>query len=185
MNKIIVPVLGVIIGVGLTLVAVNVVPTNNHDEQDSLNTYEDAYLSFAYPDDLSLLFNQSGEGRVMSWINWIGSRDDESFYRTLGMFNPEIKYPYHLLDNDYSSWEELKTDKLSYQDDLLANVVEERIINGQEAVYLDMGGFCAHHHELFIQGPEDVVYQFMGGCMSESLWSEILETFSESVEFKQ
>ena len=149
-----------------------------------VNVYEDEYLSFQYPEGMTILREQTGEGRWMVALDWISKVEGKDYLETIAMSNPELRYPYYLEDHDYESWDAFKTDKLALQDDVMVKV-SSASIGGQDAVFIDEGGFCEHHYQLYVEGPTGVVYALTAGCVSNQTWQDLYGTFEESVVFKQ
>lgn len=146
--------------------------------------YEDESLSFEYPKGMTILKEQTGEGRWSVSLNWISKVENKNYFETVSMSNPELRYPYYLEDNDYESWDDLKADKLAiYENDQLA-IASSLSVGGQDAVFVDAGGFCEHHYELYINGPTGTVYVLTAGCVPEQIWKDLYKTFVESVVFK-
>lgn len=187
MSRILLLVIGAVIGAGIISViwAVQPKPVNQVAVQTEEHRYEDGYLSFEYPEDMVILKDQVGEGRLMYMLDWLKPVEDKSYFQTIGMFNPQLDYPYNLSANDYQSWDDLKADKSALQLEDPLMTMTSFSVNGQDAILIDAGGFCEHHYTLFVQGPTGVVYSLTAGCLLDEEWNSLYGAFAKSVEFKQ
>ncbi|MFA5793301.1 MAG: hypothetical protein WC897_05575, partial [Candidatus Gracilibacteria bacterium] len=55
-----------------------------------VNVYEDEYLSFQYPEGMTILREQTGEGRWMVALDWISKVEGKDYLETIAMSNPEL-----------------------------------------------------------------------------------------------
>ena len=148
---------------------------------DLAKEYEDAFLSFEYPDNVELLFSQPMGGRSDSQsIEFLVFDESKNAYRST---NLSLNYMVALGESESSSFESI--------DDLLTNYAEydlettEYTVDGRKSVQIITGDMSGETFFLVVPANESGdAFRFSGAFLSEDV-TTILDLFVQTAELKQ
>lgn len=143
--------------------------------------YEDTFLSFEYPQNVELLFEQPMGGRSDSQSISFLVYDETT--KTYVPTNLSLSYMVSLGESEDSSFETI--------DDLLVNYEEynlettEYVVDGRRAIQIVTGDMTGETFFLVIQADEPGdAYRFRGSFLNETV-EGILELFMKTVKLNQ